>query len=330
MLSVNYDGGAGTVTATYAKFQGYTMRETHFYVGAKPLPTDNNGAYSVAPGQYTDLHDPLADVSLDTFTVSGVSGAVYVVAHAVVCGGTARRHLQTADGCKCVCPTSPPTSPPTNAPVASGGKGKRELEAESEAESKAAAEAAAAAANVKCVSAFGYHSSKKSSSFEDLGIAPHAHDGSDITWGWTNGPLEKSNYAYSMDMVIKSPDTSHAVVVGAVTVGYDGEEAVVTLETNAKLWLKEVHAYVGTSRLPVSDDGMEVIDPTQHPVVNRRMSMSRTFVVSELTGEPVYVVAHATVCGVFEEFQKAEHASIRGRQEDKKQEGQGGFFRKFF
>jgi hypothetical protein len=48
------------------------LAETHVYVGNDILPQDNKGGYTVAPGQYQ--------------MVTGLSGDIYVVAHASVYG----------------------------------------------------------------------------------------------------------------------------------------------------------------------------------------------------------------------------------------------------
>jgi len=80
-LGVTYDGS--TANVTYNMSPGFTMDETHLYVGAAPLPT-KNGAYTVAPGQYGNIHT-LTSSSSDTFNISGLSGSVYVVAHSVTC-----------------------------------------------------------------------------------------------------------------------------------------------------------------------------------------------------------------------------------------------------
>ena len=63
----------------------YNLVETHLYVGSEPLATDGNENYTVAPGQYPTIHDELANVSSDSYTVT-VSGDIYVVAHATVAG----------------------------------------------------------------------------------------------------------------------------------------------------------------------------------------------------------------------------------------------------
>jgi hypothetical protein len=83
-LSVNYS--AGTANVTYTTNSPYSMNETHLYVGNEILPRDVNGDYTVAPGQYPTIHEGLNGATTDSYTVTGLSGTVYVVAHGVVCG----------------------------------------------------------------------------------------------------------------------------------------------------------------------------------------------------------------------------------------------------
>lgn len=85
-LSVSYHGS--TATVTYAMFSGFSLSETHLYVGSDPLASTidrRTGAkeYTVAPGQYGNIHDLDAAAS-DVFVVTGLSGPIHVVAHAVV------------------------------------------------------------------------------------------------------------------------------------------------------------------------------------------------------------------------------------------------------
>jgi hypothetical protein len=82
-LKVSYNGS--TAVITYYMYSDYKMDETHLYVGNEPLPRDNNGDYTVAPGQYPYSHD-LDNASTDTYTITGLSGKIYIIAHAVVCG----------------------------------------------------------------------------------------------------------------------------------------------------------------------------------------------------------------------------------------------------
>jgi hypothetical protein len=83
-LTVSYT--SGTATATFAMTGAYYMTETHLYIGSEPLARNVNGEFTVAPGQYPTIHGDLASVSSDTYTVTGLSGDVYVVAHATVGG----------------------------------------------------------------------------------------------------------------------------------------------------------------------------------------------------------------------------------------------------
>lgn len=83
-LSVNYANG--TAVVTYSMNQGFSMTETHLYVGTSALPTNRNGDTTLAPGQYGNVREQLNYVSTDSYSVSGLSGDVYLVAHAVVFG----------------------------------------------------------------------------------------------------------------------------------------------------------------------------------------------------------------------------------------------------
>jgi hypothetical protein len=83
-LTISYNGS--TAVVTYHMYSGYKMDETHLYVGCNPLPS-KNGSDTVAPGQYPYSHD-LSNASTDTYTVTGLSGKIYIIAHAVVCGNS--------------------------------------------------------------------------------------------------------------------------------------------------------------------------------------------------------------------------------------------------
>jgi len=74
-LTVNYDGSS-SVYIKYYMFPGYSLNETHVYVGSDILPKDKKGKWTVAPGQYP--------YSGSEVTVN-ISGPIYIIAHAVVC-----------------------------------------------------------------------------------------------------------------------------------------------------------------------------------------------------------------------------------------------------
>ncbi|MEZ4811267.1 MAG: hypothetical protein R2819_12980 [Allomuricauda sp.] len=63
----------GNVTVTYNIDSSYTVSETHTYAGNAMFPVDKKGDPTVAPGQYT--------------VQENLSGDIYVIAHAAVCGG---------------------------------------------------------------------------------------------------------------------------------------------------------------------------------------------------------------------------------------------------
>jgi hypothetical protein len=83
-LTVDYDGSSAVVT--YQMYGEFVMDEVHLYVGNGVLPLDGNGEQTVAPGQYPEVWDELGGVDTYSITVEGLSGDIYVVAHAVVCG----------------------------------------------------------------------------------------------------------------------------------------------------------------------------------------------------------------------------------------------------
>ena len=82
-LTIDYDGS--TANVTYEMSAGNWMTGTHLYVGNDHLPRDKKGNETVSPGQYPYKHDDLDNVTTDSYTVTGLSGNIYVVAHAVVC-----------------------------------------------------------------------------------------------------------------------------------------------------------------------------------------------------------------------------------------------------
>ncbi len=102
-LIVEYDGSTADVTFTTCG--NYTMDETHLYVGCDILPM-NNGEYTIAPGQFGNLHEDLDEgTQTDSYTISGLDcpDGIYVVAHAVVKGNYTSGDCGT-EGCEFVPP----------------------------------------------------------------------------------------------------------------------------------------------------------------------------------------------------------------------------------
>ncbi|RDY61961.1 hypothetical protein [Flagellimonas nanhaiensis] len=69
--TVEVEYADGSVTVTYNIDSSYTVSETHTYAGNDMFPLGKNGKPTVAPGQFT--------------IEEGLSGDIYVIAHAVVC-----------------------------------------------------------------------------------------------------------------------------------------------------------------------------------------------------------------------------------------------------
>jgi len=81
-LTIDYNGS--TAIVTYTMYNGYTMDDTHLYVGTEELPTNKKGNPTVSPGQYPYSNN-LNNATTDSYTITGLSGGeIYVVAHAVV------------------------------------------------------------------------------------------------------------------------------------------------------------------------------------------------------------------------------------------------------
>lgn len=79
-LTIGYDGS--TATVTYSMNAGCTMGFTQVYVGSEMFPRDAKGKFTVAPGAYTSIH--YVDDVTDTHTITGLSGNIWVIAHADV------------------------------------------------------------------------------------------------------------------------------------------------------------------------------------------------------------------------------------------------------
>jgi len=82
-LTINYEGG--TATVDYDANSGYGFFETHLYVGNDKYPTNPKGKPTVAPGQYGNQNYFELGSSSDSYTIDGLEGEIYVIAHAVVC-----------------------------------------------------------------------------------------------------------------------------------------------------------------------------------------------------------------------------------------------------
>ncbi|MFX1300844.1 MAG: hypothetical protein ACFFDE_07865, partial [Promethearchaeota archaeon] len=81
-VTVNYDGS--TAIVTYVLDAGWAMDYSQVYAGSDNLPVDPKGKPTTSPGQYTSIHYSEVGTSTDTHTITGLSGDIYVIAHADV------------------------------------------------------------------------------------------------------------------------------------------------------------------------------------------------------------------------------------------------------
>lgn len=85
---LNYNESTGVAHVTYVAEEGFVFKETHLYVGNDPYPMKKQGKIevpTVAPGQYPYKHTGLDNAEMDYYKVEGLSGEIYLIAHAVVC-----------------------------------------------------------------------------------------------------------------------------------------------------------------------------------------------------------------------------------------------------
>lgn len=82
-IILHYFGG--TATATITMLPGYTMKESRLYIGNEMLPKVGDD-FTVDPANYPEVHTGLGAAASDTFTVSGLSGSIYIIGYVVLNG----------------------------------------------------------------------------------------------------------------------------------------------------------------------------------------------------------------------------------------------------
>ncbi|MDP3436546.1 MAG: hypothetical protein Q8S04_04835 [Bacteroidales bacterium] len=83
VLTVVYNGSSALVS--YNLNFPYKLKEAHLYAGNSVLPVNKQEKYVTAPGQYPNV-DSTLDSSSHSYNVTGLSGQIYIVAHATVSG----------------------------------------------------------------------------------------------------------------------------------------------------------------------------------------------------------------------------------------------------
>lgn len=82
-LAIDYDGS--TASVVFDRVGTVTLDEEQIYVGSTPLPLDANGEHTVNPADFPIALD-LDGAEQSSNTVTGLSGDIYVVYHALTCG----------------------------------------------------------------------------------------------------------------------------------------------------------------------------------------------------------------------------------------------------
>lgn len=133
-------------------------------------------------------------------------------------------------------------------------------------------------------------------------------------WGWSLGPISPSSgvtYEFEIWAAAAQCDLSKGYLAGTLRVEYDGNSAIVTYETiDAGYYWQDIQFYVGQEVMARQnynpDSAKFTAAPGQYPVVFNSVnaaSITRTINFPDpVTGTPadgpVYVVAHANVCGI--------------------------------
>jgi hypothetical protein len=115
-------------------------------------------------------------------------------------------------------------------------------------------------------------------------------------WGWTNGPLADGE-RISLDLYAGAGqcDLEKGTLVGTVTIVYEGGTATASYKVFDGISLEETHFYAGENMYPQKKRGkngyVNTVAPGQYPA-----SGGPELSVDGLEG-PIWVIAHAVVCG---------------------------------
>jgi hypothetical protein len=122
-------------------------------------------------------------------------------------------------------------------------------------------------------------------------------------WGWTNSIAGFGNYSFNIYAAAGQCEISNGTLVGTLNVVYDNGTATVTYNINSPYTLEQTHLYVGSGMFPLVKQGKDnyvpTVAPGQYPYQedsNEFLSPNQ-YTITGLTG-PIYVIAHAVVCGV--------------------------------
>jgi len=291
-LYVDYSNGVATVE--YEMVAGFHMEEIHLYVGSTVVNEVVQGGKvkkTVAPGSFPDVRSGLTSVS-ETVLVSGLSGDVYINAHAVVCGGGGDSPVSSpVTGSSGSTPVA--TSVPTSVPTVGATVG---ATASPTAGSTAAPVSNANSAYLSgCETAWAFSSNNPDSTcFMDIsGISANR-------WGWSVGPISAGVHRFDIYAAAGGCDLGAGTLVGTLRVVYSGDTATVTYQVYSGVHIEETHFYVGSKQIFEKKQGKKYVKSVAPGSFNNIQTGLQTTAVSDsvsgLSGD-IYVMAHAVVCG---------------------------------
>ncbi|MGE0273612.1 MAG: hypothetical protein AB7P84_20265 [Alphaproteobacteria bacterium] len=285
-LAVN----GGNLDVTFATRDGWTIDETHVWVGTDLAAVPQTKSGNTTPGRFPYTSGPLG---LESYTVTiplaapeiafscgdGPKTADYaLMAHAALRRPNGDGTFQTETGWSegdrltakgnwstystftlgCSCVTTPSV----------GGS---------------------------CETAFGWLEGLAIpfTTYTDAGTLSAAR------WGWTNGPLPEGTYTLRLFAGAGQNDLSKGAEAGSVVIAYAGGAAHVQFSTLGTGWtMTEAHLYLGGDPLPLVKRGkttVATVAPGSYPYQSAPDDTAAAFDVTGLAGN-IYAITHATVC----------------------------------
>ncbi|MFN5325522.1 MAG: hypothetical protein ACK5C5_11430 [Bacteroidota bacterium] len=127
-------------------------------------------------------------------------------------------------------------------------------------------------------------------------------------WGWSNGPYAPGIYTMELWAAAGQCNTANGTLVGTVTLNYSGSSATVTYQLNypstggCTPYLESAHTYLGSNPLPGYPNNCTVAPGQLGSTASFTggITTTHTFQYSNLNGSPIYLLAHADVCGIAE------------------------------
>lgn len=279
------DGATGAMTVTYATTGGWTIAEAHLAVGDSldDIPTTRNG--SPIPGQFPYNSGDISGATEHTVTVPlctfGLDGAqeacdpvtAYVAAHAALrrdgADGTTQSETGWADG----------------TPFVERGNW---AEYATLTLSCTAEEEPPPPGGIGCETAWAY--TDDAHAFCNTDIDGDGRDES--RWGWY-AELAPGSYSFDLYAGAGQCDIARGTRVGALGVEYDGVTAEISYTLDEGFGLRETHLYADATR-------QTTLAPGQLGHLHERLddAPGDSYTVA-LDADPIFVSAHAVVCGPF-------------------------------